>query len=173
MESHVRIDEGVKRGPRRLPPPNPRDPDTGQMLPLIPYHERQIAIQNAAHRVSQGEPLKDIAADIGVTMQCLSLWLLDECPDEYRTAQRRGLIQRIIIADKALEDASGPLDLARAREQARFARWDAERRLPKLFGQHQHITLELTGDLGDKLRRAKERTVDGEVVAIQGPDSVA
>lgn len=164
MESHVRIDEGVKRGPRT--PRNSADPETGRFLPVIPPEQRAAAIERAHKRVENGEFLKDIAADIGVTHQALSLWLLDDLGPQYAVAQRRGLIQRIVNADQGIEDARDPLALARAREAARFARWDAERRLPKLFGQQTHVTVELTGDLGERLRRSRERTVEGEVVAV-------
>lgn len=172
---HVRIDEGVKRGPRQPP----RDPVSQQYLPTIPPKERRIAIERAAARIEQGEHLKTIAEDIGVSLQCLSMWLLDDLPAQYAEAQRRGLIARIADADGDLDGAQTPLELARAREKAKFARWDAERRLPKLFGLQTHVTVEITGDLGDRLRRADERVIEGEsVVCVAAneqkalPDSV-
>jgi hypothetical protein len=137
MEAHVRIDEGVKRGSRK--PPNAKGAN-GKYLPLLPPEKRLQAIQDAAKRISNGEFLHDIAKDIGVTKQALSLWLLNECASEYKQAQRTGLISRIVDADSRIEMADNALDLARAREMARFARWDAERRLPSLFGPKQEIT---------------------------------
>lgn len=163
MDAHTRIDAGVKRGPR---PPQQTDPDTGRFLPVVPLEERRQAIENAADRIAKGELLQTIAEEIGVTKQCLSQWLLDDLPVEYHKAQRRGLIARIALADHGLDVAQTPLDLARAREQAKFARWDAERRLPRLFGQQTHVTVEHVGDLGERLRRAQERVIEGEVVAV-------
>lgn len=164
---HVRIDEGIKRGSHvQYLPRNERDEQTGQFKPLLPPEQRLQAIANAAQRIALGEPLKDIAADIGITLQALSLWLLDECPAEYEVAKRRGLIQRIVNADHDLATACNPLEVARAREQCRFARWDAERRLPKLFGQQTHITVEHVGDLAERLRRARERVIEGEATPV-------
>ncbi len=135
---HIRIDEGVKRGKRK--PRNKKNPVDGKFLPVIPADQHLAAVASAAQRIANGEHLKTIAAEIGVTPQAIGQWLLDELPEQYRVAQRRGLIRRIIDADKALDDAADPLSLARAREVARFARWDAERRLPALFGPKQEVT---------------------------------
>lgn len=110
------------------------------MLPLLPAEQRLQAVANASVRIAHGEFLDDIAADIGVSKQTLSLWLLDDLPEQYKLAQRRGLIRRIADADQRLEEAEDPLDLAKAREMAKFARWDAERRLPALFGMKQEIS---------------------------------
>jgi hypothetical protein len=40
---------------------------------------------------------------------------------------------------------------------ARFARMDFERRRPHLYGQRAHVTVNAVGDLGERLRRARER----------------
>jgi transcriptional regulator with XRE-family HTH domain len=114
------------------------------MLPMLPPSQHLQAVATAAERIANGEKLDDIAKDLGVSKQSVSLWLLDECPEQYRDAQRRGLIRRIVDADDSLDRASDPLDLARARERARFARWDAERRLPKLFAQRQVVDVQVT-----------------------------
>lgn len=168
---HVRIDEGIKRGKKRgtRKPRNQIDPVTHRYLPLVPPGERAAAIERAAKRIENGEPLKTIAAEIGVTPQALGIWLLDDLGPEYAVAQRRGLIQRIVNADHEIDIAPDPLSLARAREAARFARWDCERRLPKLFGVHTHMTVEIVGDLGDRLRRARERTIEGELLPSNYP----
>lgn len=162
-EAHVRIDDGLKRGPRtQYNRPNAIDEHTGRILPLLSPEKRLEAVQNAAKRIENGERLVDIAKDIGVTKQALSLWLLDDIPEQYHLAQRRGLINKIIDADTALEVADNPLDLARAREQAKFTRWDAERRLSRLFGQKQEVTIVDNTDLGERLRRSRERVIEGE-----------
>ena len=48
-------------------------------------------------------------------------------------------MNRIADADTLLETAENAVDIARAREIAKFARWDAERRL-KLFQPKQEQT---------------------------------
>ena len=141
MANHIRIDDGIPRGARRPPAiPNQRDETTGQMLPIVSPDERSRLICSALHQIEHGATLKSIAATIGITIEGLRLWLLDEGPEQYAAVQRKGLIARIVHADQELSTAADPLELARARETARFARWDAERRLPKLFGPKSEIT---------------------------------
>ena len=50
------------------------------------------------------------------------------------------LTNRIADADERLENASSSCTVARAREQARFARMDLERRRPRLYGAHVDVT---------------------------------
>ena len=58
---------------------------------------------------------------------------------------------------------------ARAREAFRAWSWIAERRLPSYFGQKQEIT-HVSADLGDRLRRARERVIEGETLpSVEGP----
>ena len=102
------------------------------------------------------------------------MWMLDEAPEQYRIAQRSALIQRIVEADIGLEDAATPLDIARAREVARFSRWDAERRLPQLFGDKQgaqtgNITVvirTLSGQETTVTIGQGERQIDAEPVLV-------
>ena len=51
--------------------------------------------------------------------------------------------------------AASSVNIARARETAKFARWDAERRLPHLFGAKQEV--HITHDISDTLRQISER----------------
>ncbi len=107
------------------------------------------AIAQALTRHAAGESLRQIAPDLGISHVRLRAILLGEVPDEYKAAQADALIERIAEADELLDNAivdddEGNLDhqrssvnIARAREIGKFARWDAERRLPKLFGQQQ------------------------------------
>jgi hypothetical protein len=56
----------------------------------------------------------------------------------------QSLTSRIANADDRLETADNALDLARAREMARNARLDLERRRSSLYGQKQEITHNVT-----------------------------
>lgn len=98
-------------------------------------------IASALQRVQDGDSLRQIANDIGISHQGLRKWLLGAVPQQYREAQQIGLISRIVESDQELEDASDSVAIARAREIAKFARWDAERRLPHLFGPKQEVTV--------------------------------
>lgn len=165
MESHVRIDDGMKRGPRK--PRNTVDPVTKRFVALLPADQHLKAVTTAAQRIANGERLEDIANDLGVTKQAVSLWLLNEVPEQYKHAQRIGLIRKIVDADERLESANDPLDLARAREAARFARWDAERRLPSLFAQRQMIDVKVEVSVEQRLSEDLGKLIDGVVVEEQ------
>lgn len=84
--------------------------------------------------------LRQIAKKIGISHVALRKWLLTADSAKYSAAQMSGLTQRIVEADEMLEMAEDAITIARAREIAKFSRWDAERRLPYLFGQRQEIT---------------------------------
>jgi hypothetical protein len=59
-----------------------------------------------------------------------------------------------------LEEAPDALSLARAREKVRSAQWELERLLRRLYGQDREINVNVNLDLGDRLRRARERVID-------------
>lgn len=105
----------------------------------------------------QGFSLSDIAKKVGVSRQAIHAWMLREGGEQYHEAITAALVQRVADADEALQSASDPVDIARAREMARFARMDLERRRPALYGQRQQITHEVGPDLGDLLRDARKR----------------
>lgn len=113
------------------------------------------AIAQALARHEAGESLRDIAPSLGISHVRLRAILLGEVPDQYKAAQSDALVMRIAEADEALEIAPDALNIARAREIAKFARWDAERRLPHLFGQRQEV--HHTHDISDDLRQISER----------------
>ena len=81
------------------------------------------------------------------------------------------MVARLVHCDKQLDDAENPLDIARAREAARFARWDAERRLPHLFGQKQEVTHNVQQPVLNitVVQMMVQAHVDNSVVAEQLP----
>lgn len=105
---------------------------------------------------------------MGVTHQAIRMLLLSEAPAEYREAQQRGLIAQIADATAQLEEARDPIAITRARELCRFTRWDAERRLPHLFGQQTKLAHDVAGDLGEMLRAARRRvtTIEGSAEVV-------
>jgi transcriptional regulator with XRE-family HTH domain len=141
---YSRIDAGQTRYKGQPDTPSrteqPKDPKSGKFLPSIPPEERHRLIGEALEVHAHGNSLRAIAEQIGVTHGTVRRWLLSEVPQKYRKAQEAGLIARIVDVDEELEEAATPLSIARAREAARFARWDAERRLPHLFGPKQEVT---------------------------------
>lgn len=139
MADYVRIDAGLKRGKRK--PGQPEGPRV-----TLPRHSpaSHEAIAAAVKQYAEGCNLSDIAKQHGVSKQAVRMWLLNEVPDQYKEAQTLGLLQRVTDADEGIDEARRTRDvivLACAREQARFARMDLERRRPHLYGPKQETTL--------------------------------
>jgi len=135
---------------------------------FLPRHDPQVAHDVAATAIQAyvaGQSVQDIAARYGVDRGIVYDWMLAELgPEQYRDLITRALVARVRRADEALEAAEEPHHIARARELARFARMDLERRRPALYGQQTRLMLEAAPDLGDRLRRAmeRERLIEGE-----------
>lgn len=162
-EAHIRIDEGIPRGPR-IPhqPPAERQKQTGV------YHAgklQSLDINAVLVRYLNGETSSEIALTLGCTRQGLAFHLRRHAEEDWREAQIVLAIERKERAEEDLQGASDALSLARAREQLRSAQWDLERVFSRIFGPKQELTIELTGDLGERLRRARERVIEGETVS--------
>lgn len=66
--------------------------------------------------------------------------------------------------------AVSSLDLARVESLFRAVTWQAEREFPHRWGRNMEVTVN-TGDLGDRLRRAKERVIEAEPVGAAQQNS--
>ena len=158
---HVRIDEGQKRPRKKTPAPMQHRPGTGRFAPKLPENLDDTAI---FERIAAGERPSDIAKSLGVTPAALYIRYRGNAA--YQQARYAGTGVRIDCAEAELEAAPDPLSLARAREVHRAVAWRASVEHPDAWGDKRHVTVELTGDLGDKLRRAKERVIEGESSAV-------
>lgn len=85
---------------------------------------------------------------------------------------------RAMKAEKALEEATNALHIARARGQGRFARMDLERRRPSIYGQQTKHIVEPGGDLVEALRAVRQRVLaaqkerEAKDAAIEGEAEV-
>lgn len=139
---HTRIDEGIKRGPRKKTGPKPSSPrrNNGQFLPTL--SNKPDDIRQALEDYNAGATLKQIGDKYGVSRQAIYGWLLGELGgNEHAALVTRSLTSRIAKGDDCLEMANNPLDLQRGREMARNARLDLERRRSNLYGPKQEITV--------------------------------
>ena len=167
-EAHVRIDEGVKRGPRK-----PREPGTRlaklKSIPGISYCPTKLANVKPIDIITRylnGESSEQIAHSLTVTRQGLAYFLRKNAEEDWREAQIIQAVERKELAEEELASCSDPLSLARAREQLRAAQWDLERLFSRLYGQKQEVTVTHNTDLGERLRRARERVIEVEVVPV-------
>lgn len=122
-------------------------------IPLpVPLEDQHRTIAEALNSIMDGASLIEIAEGIGMKADRLRLWLLSDVPEQYRAAQERGLVQRVIDCDNGLERASSHLEVAKRAHMAKFARWDAERRGSRLFA----LKAEVSGRDGAPLVDASE-----------------
>jgi predicted DNA-binding protein YlxM (UPF0122 family) len=109
-------------------------------------------------RYLSDESTQTIAEDFGVTRQALGQYLLRHAEEDWKEAQVARAIARKERAEDALEAATDPLQLAKARELLKAAQWDLERVCRRIYGIDREINFNLNvGDLGDRLRRARDR----------------
>ena len=109
--------------------------------------------------VRKGRVLHEIAEQYGVCKQALHRHIKDL--PEYQEAKIQQAASMIEEAKKETWVAREPVDIARAREITRFAFRYAESVDPERWGQKREITV-THNDLGERLRRAKERVIEHE-----------
>ena len=186
---HSRIDEGVKRGPRKKSGPKPSSPrhNNGQFIPKLSNDPEDI--RKALESYISGSTLKEIGDQFGVTRQAVYGWLLGELGgQEHSALVTRALTARIAKGDETLDLADNPLDLQRGREQARNARLDLERRRSSLYGAKQEVSfsvsapssptllsdamslLSLIKEQRNAVETRQEKLVEGQVVSQEGSE---
>lgn len=146
-------------------PPKQRRGKKGQFLPAEQHSEE--AVKQAVERYVAGDSVQDIAQTFKVDRGIIYDWMLaDLGPQKYEGLVTRVLVSRVRRADQMLEEAETPHHIARAREIARFARMDLERRRPHLYGPKQEVRVDMNVNLADRLIRARERTIDAQVIDV-------
>ena len=156
-EAHVRIDEGMKRGPRKLPNRNGvrrRDPKTGQSIAVIP---KDLLPGTVLERYLSDEKTSTIAQSYGISRSRLHQWLLEHAEDHWRKAQVARAVTALEQSKDELDSAADPLELARAREKLRGAQWELERLYSRLFGQKQEVVHSGTVTVSNALQAISER----------------
>jgi transposase-like protein len=101
-------------------------------------------LPSIVQRYLNGESLFVIAKESQVASRTLYRWMLAECGSQYDEVITHCLVNRIADADERLESAADSCQVARAREMAKFARMDFERRRPKLYGPKQEVQTDNT-----------------------------
>ena len=167
-----RIDAGIPRGPRKnsrvarglTPKPRPEDRGTWQ-IPANLNPDEVIAKYLTEATTSQ------IAASYGLSRRALVKWLRQERPNEWKEAQLIRAHVRLEDGEDGLDGSADALSLARAREQAKAAQWRLQA-LDNDYHPKQELTITDKTDLGDRLRRSRERVIEGESQVIAAPHQV-
>ena len=122
-EAHVRIDEGVKRGPRKkrkdsrelrglTPKPRPDDLGSWKIPATLDPDEvigKYLTEATTTH----------IAASYGLSRRALVKWLREQRPKEWKEAQLIRAHEKLEIAEDGIENSDDALSLARPRELAK------------------------------------------------------
>jgi hypothetical protein len=125
---------------------------------LTPEQRAQIS-SAVLDRYINGEQVADMATEYNLSDVSIYALLLRERESDWGDIQTARALARLERAQNGLEVARDALSLARARELVRSAQWELERLLKRLYGQDQTITINVV-DLGERLRRARERVVE-------------
>lgn len=123
-ESHIRIDEGVKRGPRKrngIPTRPSAKQDLGTWQ--IP---KDLNPDDVLNRYLTEQTTSQIAQQYGLSRKALTKWLRQQRPEEWKQAQ---IIRALAIKEDSEEGLQGAVDalsLARARELLKSAQFDLQ-----------------------------------------------
>lgn len=161
-EAHIRIDEGVKRGPRKRNKPPVRRDESGQ-VEAIPAN---LDPKEVLDLYLQYPTTSGIAAKLGLRRSSLTLWLRKTCPEDWRNVQLAKAHMRKEDGDEGIETASDALALARAREMLKSGQWDLERLDPKNYGQKQEVTHNLQPVLNIVAPMPQVAVQQGEVIDV-------
>ena len=107
-----------------------------------------LDIPTAIQRYLDGESMQVLAKEWQISPQGaykrVKRYILSYTGDNdaYQNLITQALVDRVADVDERLEMAADAVDIARAREIARFARMDFERRRPKLYGPKQEIQMD-------------------------------
>lgn len=107
-----------------------------------PDAARNAQIAAALEATALGTPLADIAAALGLELPALRQWALSKATaDNYPEIAELYHHARIIEADRALDRAKDHAEIGKRTQQAKLARFDAERRLSRLWGPKQELAI--------------------------------
>ena len=145
-EAHIRIDEGIARGPKpkkqRIALQRPKQAQTEnasestQLSPIIPANldPNEVLQRYLAERHTSG-----IAESYGVTRRNLVRWLREVAPEQWKQVQIVRAITFHEDGQEGLESAEDALALARAREIVKSGQWTLERLDSENYGPKQEV----------------------------------
>lgn len=120
-ESHIRIDEGIKRGPRKPLQARRRSPKGDLGGWVIP---EDLKPQEVLQRYLVAETTSQIAQEYGLSRKALTKWLREKCPVEWKQVQILRALDQKDKGNEGLIDPPHALSLACAREQLKSAQWE-------------------------------------------------
>lgn len=135
-------------------------------LANLTEEQRSTIAREVLDGYMRGAQVADMAPKYGVSDVTVYALLLREHEQEWVDTQRARALARYERSMTDVQEAPDALSLARAREVLRSAQWELERLLRRLYGQDQVINVNVF-DLGDRLRRARDRVIDVSTQQIE------
>lgn len=141
-------------------------------LATLPAETRRNIVRDVLARYEAGEQIKAFAHEYNTSNVTLYKYINLEAQEEWRELQVGRALARKEDAERALEEASDALSLARARELLKAAQWDLERVCRRIYGQDAP-PLQITVQIGavDARIEALEREL-GLIAAAQSGRTV-
>jgi hypothetical protein len=136
---------------------------TKRPLATLPDSQRAEIANHVLERYIHGEQVADIAKELQTSDVTVYALLIREHEATWADIQKARALARLERHTKSLEVAPTPLSLARHRELVRAAQWELERLFNRIYGHKQEVTVQINHDLGEHLRKARER-VQGRVI---------
>lgn len=104
--------------------------------------KRCTEIATALDAVLEGKTLPEIATSLGIQLSTLRAYCMSRTFTEAHPNEHELFIHaRVIAADGALDSANDNVSVTKRSHQAKLARFDAERRLSRLWGAKQELTV--------------------------------
>ena len=165
-EAHIRIDEGVLRGPRPKRKPSDierqaRD-EAGQFLTRYTPEAKQAAIDEALTALEAGGRIEAVAVKHGIPTSTMYSWMIGTAASALRTQFFDGQTTRNLIE---IRHSATPLELARAREELNGWLKVAAVRDSSNYGPKQEVTVSIQPVLTINTQPAPGRIIDAEIVA--------
>lgn len=145
-----------------------RMPKNGESAPVfskrglgnkhVPIDQRNAIIEDAKKLILEGRTIDQIADKHGIAPRTLEYWLAG-LGEEYEEVRRQWIDNMLAEAGDLLHRAMNPTAIAKSRELWKRAAWYAERRDKARYGQDMQQVHVHVHDLGDRLRRARERVI--------------
>lgn len=144
--------------------------ESSSVIPTLP---------DIIQRYADGESMQVLAKECGKHRMTLYRWMMSGLGDKaYEHLVTDCLINRIATADESLDNAATVCDIARARETARYARMDFERRRPHLYGQKMETKTDTTITVIVQRQTpqpvvVEQSTIDWQAVSMRNDESVS
>lgn len=166
-EAHLRIDEGIKRGPKkqRVALKRPAQAPSAEATELSPIIPANLDPNEVLQRYLSERHTSRIAESYGVTRRNLVRWLREVAPERWKQVQIVRAITFHEDGNEGLENAEDALALARAREMVKSGQWTLERLDSDNYGLKQEVKHSGTVTFSHALQAISQRRLGSDAAS--------